>query len=56
MDHERRFEEASLQPPDAIDNKLTDLHISDDDYQHAQTVWKTFNMNTLADYHDLYLV
>ena len=56
MDHERRFEEASLQPPDAFDNKLTDLHISDDDYQHAQTAWKTFNMNTLADYHDLYLV
>lgn len=55
MDHERRFEETTLSPPDAFYNKLTDSHISDDDYQHAQTVWKTFNMNTLADYHDLYL-
>ena len=55
MDHECRFEETSLSPSDAFCNKLTDSHISDDDYQHAQKVWKTFNMNALADYHDLYL-
>ena len=25
------------------------------DYEHAQTVWKTFKCNTIGDYHDLYL-
>ena len=28
--------------------------ISDEDYEHARKVWKTFNMKTLKDYHDLY--
>ena len=55
MDHERRFEETTLSQPDACYSKLTDSHVSDDDYQYAQAVWKTFNMKTLADYHDLYL-
>ena len=29
--------------------------MSDEDYQHAQNVWKTFNCKTIKDYHDLYL-
>ena len=31
-----------------------DAHISDDDYAHAQKVWKAFDCTTLGDYHDLY--
>ena len=36
-------------------SKLYDEEISDEDYQHAINVWKTFNCQTLQDYHDLYL-
>ena len=30
-------------------------NFSDDDYQHAQKVWKEFGIRNLGDYHDLYL-
>ena len=28
--------------------------ITDEDYQHAQTVWKEFNIESMKDYHNLY--
>ena len=34
---------------------LNDEHITDDDYKHAKTVWDTFKLKTMGDYHDLYL-
>ena len=34
---------------------LNDEHISDEDYQHAQNVWKKFNLKNMGEYHDLYL-
>ena len=30
-------------------------HISDEQYQHLQNVWDTFNFNTFEDFHDDYL-
>ena len=29
--------------------------ISDTDYKHANTVFEKFNLNSLGDYHDLYV-
>ena len=34
---------------------LKNENISDEDYQHAQTVWNTFKLRNMGDYHDLYL-
>ena len=44
-----------LPAKEAFYSKLTYKHISDDDYAHAQKVWKTFIMKTMRDYHDLYM-
>ena len=45
-----------LPPKEAFCSKLTDEHISDDDYAHAQKVWQTFNMKSMRDNHDLYML
>lgn len=37
-------------------NSLPDEYISDDDCTHAQKVWKKFNVKTLGDYSELYLL
>ena len=34
---------------------LNDGHITDEQYQHAQNVWNTFNLKSMSEYHDLYL-
>ena len=34
---------------------LNDQHITNDEYDHARKVWKTFNIKTMGEYHDLYL-
>ena len=41
-------------PKEAFYSKLSDAHISDEDYTHAQKVWATFGCKTLGDYSDLY--
>ena len=54
MDSWERFEETALPPKEAFYSKLSDEHISDSDYAHAQHVWKTFECRTLGDYTVLY--
>ena len=49
-----RLNEKSLPPKSAFYSKLTDSDISDEDYSHAQTVWKVFSCKTLRDYLTLY--
>ena len=34
---------------------LNDLHINNDEYDHVKKVWKAFNIETMGEYHDLYL-
>ena len=55
MDSWERFQETQLPSIDKFYSSLTDESISEEDYQHAQTVWNIFGCQNLGDYHDLYL-
>ena len=50
-----KFKESQLPSIEAFYNKLNMSKISEDNYQHAQRVWKEFGIRNLGDYHDLYL-
>ena len=50
-----RSEETQLPPIDVFYSNLNMSLISEEDYQHAQRVWKEFGIHNLGDYHDLYL-
>ena len=55
MDSPERMEETQLPDKESFYSILNGTHISHEDYEHAQKVWKAFNMKTMKDYHDLYL-
>ena len=55
MDGMDKMEYTYLPEKEAFYSSLTLAGISDVDYNHAQNVWKTFNLQTMGDYHDLYL-
>ena len=50
------MDETQLPPRSAFYSRLNDSGISEEDYEHAQTVWKEFNCKTLREYYDLYNV
>ena len=50
-----KFGESQLPSKKAFYSNLNMSNISDDDYQHAQKVWKAFGIRDLGEYHDLYL-
>ena len=50
-----RFEEAQLPSISVFYSNLNMSSISEEDYLHAQRVWKEFGIRDLGDYHDLYL-
>ena len=49
MDSLERFNETSLLPKSAFYSKLKG-DITDADYEHAQKVWRVFDMKTLGDW------
>ena len=49
-----KLDETSLPSKEAFYSKLTVEGITDEDHQHAQTVWKEFNIESMKDYHNLY--
>ena len=55
MDCFERLFETTLPPIESFYSELNKSGISEDNYTHAQNVWETFEMETLQDYHDLYL-
>ena len=54
MDSLEKLKETALPPKEAFYSRLNDGGISDEDYAHAQNVWKTFKMKYFKDYHELY--
>ena len=50
-----RFNEEKLPNKDAFYSSLSEVGIKDNEYKHAQEVWKEFNIKTIGEYHDLYL-
>src|SRR5688572_16558706 len=49
-----RLNATELPPKSAFYSKLNDSGISDEDYEHAKTVWNDFGFKTFREYHDLY--
>lgn len=49
------FEETNIPTKEQFYNALYNKNISDEDYNHVQKVWKTFNIKNKGEYHDLYL-
>ena len=54
VDCMKKLDETSLPPKEAFYSKLTGEDITGEDYRHAQTVWKEFNIESVKNYHNLY--
>ena len=56
MDSFEKFNQTELPTKDQFYSILNDQHITNDEYDHAKKIWKTFNIKTMGKYHNLYLV
>ena len=55
MDSFEKFNKTELPTKEEFYSILNNEHISDEDYCHAENVWNTFKLQTMGEYHDLYL-
>ena len=55
MDSFEKFNDKNLPSKKKSFCMLSDEHITDKNYEHAQNVWNTFNLKSMGQYHDLYL-
>ena len=55
MDSWDKFNETSIPNKESFYSNLTMENITETDYIHANKVFKTFKLNNLDDYHDLYV-
>ena len=55
MDGWDKFNETSIPSKESFYSTLTMENITETDYIHANNVFKTFKLNNLGDYHDLYV-
>ena len=55
MDSWEKFNETTLPNKESFYSKLNKEGITDEDYAHAQKVWKVFEIKNLGEYHDLYV-
>ena len=55
MDDFEKFKKQSLQKKTSFFSRLKQEKVSDEDFEHAQKVWKEFELKNMGDFHDLYL-
>ena len=55
MDTFEKFNKTELPTKEEFYSILNNEHITDEDYSHAQKVWNTFQLQTMGEYHNLYL-
>ena len=55
MDSFEKFSENKLLDKSKFFSSLKDECISEKDYERAKNIWNVFKMNTMGNYHDLYL-
>ena len=55
MDSQEKFNEESLPNKESFYSELNKKGITDEDYVHAQKVWKVFKIKNLGEYHNLYV-
>ena len=55
MDEWERLTEAKLPDKEKFYSSLNDNNVTEEEYEHAQKVWETFECKSLEEYHDLYL-
>ena len=56
MDSWDGFDETRLPPRSAFHKSISDTNISNEDYNHTLTVWRDFNISSMGEYHNLYLL
>ena len=56
MDSFERFDETELPEKEKFYSSPSGKGITDEEYGHAQEVWKKFGCQNLGDYHDLYVI
>ena len=55
VDKAEKFDLTCLPPIECFHSHLTGNTISQEQYEHAQNVWRALNIQTLGSFHDLYL-
>ena len=56
MSGPKKFAETLLPPIEDFHDPLNDEALQQEDYERAKIIWAEFNMKTLRDYHDHYLL
>ena len=55
MDCLEKLDETELAEKEKFYSKLNDRGVTDEEYEHAKNVWNEFEMETMRNYHDLYM-
>ena len=55
MDSFEKFNQTELPAKEHFYSILNDQDITNDEYDHAKMVWKTFKFRNISEYHNLYL-